>query len=387
MKILDLQKIDQAEAIEAAVAVLRHGGSLIYPTETVYGLGVDATNARAVGRLLAYKARRQGKPLSVAVSDEAMAARYVELNEQARALYGQFLPGPMTIISEVRGARATTEDADQKMSASLAPGVASEFATLGIRIPDYPLVRELARRLGRPITATSANASGKRRPYTVAQILTHLTEKQRQLIDLILDAGELPTRPPSTVVDTTLSTPLVMRSGALVNSPLLGPRSIKAPLTLLSRSADETKALAGKLVLKHWSSLSKRPLVIALDGALGVGKTVFAQGVARFLRLPEHLTSPTYTYVEEYSFHREGESGRLIHADVWKVDSPELFDRLQFASYLTPRTVFIIEWFSQVKEWLMPVLQKSRAKTLVVNIGEDDDPILASTRHLEVHEL
>jgi len=147
MKIVKKSK----KVINEAVKVLQKGGLVVFPTETLYGIGADATNPKAIKKLNNYKKRPFGKPYSIAVSDQKMAEEYVELNQTARNLYRQFLPGPVTIVSSGKH--------------KVAPGVESETGTLGIRIPDYPLVTEIVKNLGKPITATSANAT------TAARIL------------------------------------------------------------------------------------------------------------------------------------------------------------------------------------------------------------------------
>ncbi len=99
MKIINIQKTNKSKIIDHAVEVLKSGGILIYPTETAYGAGVDATNQKAVDRILAYKARMSGKPLSIAVCDEKMAKEYISINNTAKSIYENFLPGPITVIS------------------------------------------------------------------------------------------------------------------------------------------------------------------------------------------------------------------------------------------------------------------------------------------------
>lgn len=343
------------EAIREAVAVLRAGGLVIFPTETTYGAGVDACNPQAVQKLLRYKSRREGKPLSIAVTNKEMAAQYVELNPQAEVLYQQFLPGPVTVVSYDRDV--------------VAPGVASEFGTVGVRIPDYPLVIEIVRQLGRPITATSANGSGQKRPYTIEDVLSQLSGKQHALIDLILDAGQLPTRPPSTVIDTTLSTPVTLREGSIT----VAGEQDGGPTTLVSRSEQETKKIAGQLLLKHWDSLQHGPIVIALDGPLGVGKTVFTKGAAQFLHITQQVTSPTYTYIEEYDFTRHQTTGRLYHLDMWKVDSSAEFARLSFEKLLQPNTVIVVEWWQQVAAFVEPLLAYCAHVLIHSQLQDDSD--------------
>ncbi len=340
MKVLTTAQHSPAEIIAAATAILQSGGLVLYPTETVYGVGVDATNPEAVEKLLAYKSRREGKPLSIAVSNQEMATEYVELNEQAQTLYTQFLPGPVTIVSFAKN--------------KVAPGVASEFNTLGVRIPDYPLITELVRSLGKPITATSANASGKKRPYTIADVLDRLSNNQKQLIDLIIDAGTLPPNPPSTVIDTTLSTPLTMRQGAVSIATAGQPGTT---ITYHSNSDQETKDLAGRLLLKHYGSMKKTGLVIGLDGELGAGKTVFTKGIGNFLRITETINSPTYSYYQEYPYQREQQTGTLFHADVWKIDTQAEFKLLDMQSLIQPGSVLVVEWWSQVSAYFQPAIQ------------------------------
>ena len=379
MEILDVQKTGTAQLTEQLAAVvaevvrvLRAGGLIIFPTETTYGAGVDATNQAAVDKLLAYKTRREGKPLSIAVTDLAMAQQFVEVNESAQKIYDQFLPGPVTVVSKSLGKVAT--------------GVASEFGTLGVRIPDYPLVIEIVKKLGHPLTATSANASGKKRPYSIPDLLNTLSEKQKSLIDLVLDAGTLPPNPPSVVIDTTLSTPVTMRAGILedairqstvdVGNQALGNRAectvydTFAQTTLISSSEAETKSIAGRLLLKHWNDVKETGLVIGLNGPLGAGKTIFVKGLAEFLQIKEPVVSPTYTYMQEYHFVRHGVKGKLFHLDLWKIDSAEELARLELKELFQPNTVVAIEWWGQVKSWLPQLL---RLKNLIeVNIIDDD---------------
>ena len=106
------------ESAEIAVKILRNGGLVVYPTETLYGIGADATNQKAVDKLTKYKNRPFGKPYSIAVVNKEMAEKYVDLNNTAKDFYKRFLPGPLTVISKGKHV--------------LAKGVESEEGTLGI---------------------------------------------------------------------------------------------------------------------------------------------------------------------------------------------------------------------------------------------------------------
>ncbi len=166
MQRLKLEKNNSAKLIEQAVTVLKNGGLMIYPTETCYGIGADATNQAAIKKLLDYKTKRNDKPISVAVSDKKMAAKYVHINKTADNIYDNFLPGPITVVS--------------KSKHVLAQGVESSMGTQGIRIPDHAFILELLKVYKKPITATSANASYKKTPYTIADVLNNISEKQKK---------------------------------------------------------------------------------------------------------------------------------------------------------------------------------------------------------------
>ena len=173
---LNLKQASQSDIdaiLKEASSVIAAGGLVIYPTETTYGIGADPNNSHAIDKLLAYKSRREGKPLSVAVSDQNMAKRYVNINQQAQNFYQRFLPGAYTVISQLKN----DSPIDQR--------VASEFKTLGIRIPNYPLVLNWLKKMDQGITATSANVSDQKRPYNIDEILEKLPSKQKNLIGSI----------------------------------------------------------------------------------------------------------------------------------------------------------------------------------------------------------
>lgn len=327
MKILKLNS-NREGIIEAVSDCLKNDGLVIYPTETVYGIGASATSSKAIDKLLQYKGRREGKPLSIAVTDQKMAEKYVEINEQALKFYKNFLPGPFTVISKSKN------QVDSRIN--------SEFGTLGIRIPDYSLITDIIKNFGQAITSTSANASGKKRPYKIQDVFDGLSEKQKSLIDLVIDAGELPKNEPSIVVDTTLSTPIALR-GSLQNNE---------GEILWSDNENETIELAGRLLLNHLNDVQKNGLVIALNGQLGMGKTIFAKGVAKFLGIKETISSPTYSYINEYSYKRLSTEGVFYHVDAWKIDSQEEINFLKIDELIKKNNIVVIEWFEQISQWL-----------------------------------
>jgi L-threonylcarbamoyladenylate synthase len=345
MKVIKLTKANFGEVVKQACDVLAKGGLVVYPTETCYGLGADATNANAVAKLLKYKRRREGKPLSVLVAGKSEAQQYVDLNKSAGNLYKRFLPGPVTVVSYMRKGK-------------LADGVASELGTVGIRISSHPVAQALAKSYGKPITATSANASWKKKPYSVEDILSPLSEVQKNKLDLVIDARELPQNETSTVVDTTLVGDMVLRAGSIQ----VGSEKI------VSHSPEETRAIAMRLALKHWNEMRKTGLVLALSGELGAGKTIFAQGIGEFLGVESKVVSPSYTLVHEYQFEKNGVKGMFFHLDPWRLGSVEELLSVGLEKMFVPNTIVVIEWASKYLDKLREVSKVSGVRLVEVGI-------------------
>ncbi len=315
-------KIDDNSA-KIAVSILRNGGLVVYPTETLYGIGADATNPDAVHKLIKYKDRPFGKPFSIAVENKKMAETYVRLNQTAKDLYKKFLPGPLTIISQ--GMHKT------------APGVESETGTLGIRIPDCKLVTDIVKGLGKPVTATSANASYKKRPYKISDILENISSQQKDLIDLIIDAGELPRNEPSSVIDTTLDEPVVLRQGEI---------KLSDNEKVVSRSEEDTQNIAKEIWQKYQIHQGRRAIIFALQGEMGAGKTIFTKGLARSMGILELVTSPTFALENEYKTGKE----KLYHFDAWRLENSTELRNLGFEKLIKNNSVISIEWAERVSD-------------------------------------
>jgi len=341
MKIVDLSARALKTAVSFAYEIFKQGGLVVYPTETCYGVGVDATNRQAVDRLLAYKGERGVKPIAAAVCDQSMAKKYVSLNQSALHLYRTFLPGPLTVVSESLG--------------KLAPQLEAGAGTLGIRIPDHPLALEIIRRFGKPITATSANTSGKKPPYSLSDLRKYTSKKRLAFIDLFLDAGRLPVRPPSTVVDTTLNEPTVLRQGEIYIPQTMGT-------TVVSHSEKETQEIAGRILERYSSSLSLKPLIFALQGELGSGKTQFVKGLAKGLGILTMVSSPTFVIIREYPYQFKKVSGLLYHVDTWRLGSGKELVDLGLLEMLRPGNIVAIEWLQKVK----PILERLKEKAVIV---------------------
>ena len=319
MKVISLKSTPKSKIISQAVSVLQAGGLVIYPTETVYGIGADSTNPEAVKKLSEYKSRPFGKPYSVAVSDQKMAVDYVVLNETAKKLYRQFLPGPLTVIS--KGKHLT------------AAGVESETGSLGIRISSHPLAKQIVKSLDRPVTATSANEAYKKKPYQISDILNNISDKKKKLIDLIVDAGRLPKREPSTVIDTTMDDLVALRIGKI---------KLTKENKILSRSAENTQNFGKEMWQKYERFTGKRAIIFALEGPLGAGKTEFTKGLARAMGIKKEITSPTFTLMNNYQ--------SLSHIDAWRIESNNELENLGITRMISDKSVIAIEWADRVAD-------------------------------------
>ncbi len=338
---------------EKIINCLENGGLVIFPCETVYGVAVDALNPEAVKKLNEYKQRPFGKPYAIMVSDQKMAEGYVEINKTADNLYKRFLPGPLTVISKGKG--------------EVAVGIESEKGTLGVRVPDYKDLLTLIEKFGHPIVATSANASYQKRPYKILDILENISDKQKNLIDLVIDVGELPHNEPSTVIDTTLDDPAVLRQGEI---------KLKDKVEILSRSEENTQNIGKELWQKYQEFAGKRAIIFALEGQMGAGKTQFVKGLAKAMNISEQVVSPTYDL--ESLYHSEKEKVNLVHIDTWRMNDPKEFEELGINSLITDRSVLAVEWADKVVETIRSYKDDAIIVWVKIDYGKDENDRLVS---------
>jgi L-threonylcarbamoyladenylate synthase len=196
-------KAEAEGSLAEAVAVLKGGGLIAYPSDTVYGLGAAASNERAVERAFAVKGRLSEKALSLLLADvEDMGPLCAEVPPSAQLLAERFWPGPLTLVL--------------RRSASFSSAALGSGESVALRVPDHFFLRQLIRALGEPITGTSANRSGRPSCRTAREV-------QRQLggvVDLIIDGGPSRAGQESTVVDITTQPPTIVRQGALIRAEI-----------------------------------------------------------------------------------------------------------------------------------------------------------------------
>lgn len=198
--------IEDSSAFEQALEILKNKGTLIYPTETCYGLGCDSEDESAVERIFKIKVREPGKPVLVIANDMSVFLKYVEWNETIDQLARTYWPGPLTIVAPLK--YDTRE--------GLATGVVGSDHMIAFRVTSHPFVAKLASTLGRPIVSTSANISSYANPYDIDYIV-NMFEGREHAPDLIIDAGNLPHHSPSTIVKVEVDgTKTILRQGEII---------------------------------------------------------------------------------------------------------------------------------------------------------------------------
>lgn len=187
---------DHPEAIDRAVSVLRQGGLVAFPTDTVYGVGAHAFDPQAVAQLYEVKKRSRSKAIPLLLADVASLPLVAEpIPPLAERLAKRFWPGPLTLVLPRR---------------TVVPDMITAGGhSVAVRVPDHPVARALIAALGAPLATTSANRSGEPSPATAGEVMAQLGGR----IDLILDGGACPGGVSSTVLDVTASPPVVLRPG------------------------------------------------------------------------------------------------------------------------------------------------------------------------------
>jgi L-threonylcarbamoyladenylate synthase len=188
----------EAERIDEAVTLLKKGGVIAFPTETFYGLGADARDEAAIDKIFGIKGRDFKNPILVVIGDrDHLDAFAADIPENAQKLMDRFWPGPLTIVF-----RAAT---------SVSPKLTAGSGKIGIRLTSHPIAMEISKRLGGPVTATSANLSAAPECSSAEQVLAQLEGR----IDGLVDGGQTPGGKGSTIVDATVSPVKVLREGVI----------------------------------------------------------------------------------------------------------------------------------------------------------------------------
>lgn len=251
---LDSASPDAATLADAA-SILRAGGLVAFPTETVYGLGANALDATAVERIFAAKGRPAHDPLIVhVVGLDWLPAIAAEVPPLARRLAAQFWPGPLTLVLHC--------------TAQVPDGVTAGGETVAVRAPNHPIAQALLHASGVPIAAPSANRFGHTSPTTAQHVLDDLGGR----IEMILDGGATPIGVESTVLDVTQTPPVVLRHGGV---PIEALRAAVGAVAERAGDAQQTVLVSPGLLDRHYAPHTPLRLFRG-EGALG---SLLAQGV------------------------------------------------------------------------------------------------------------
>jgi L-threonylcarbamoyladenylate synthase len=193
----------EEEIISRAAEILVHGGIIAYPTETFYGLGVDATNEKAIQKIFTVKGRNFKNPISLIIGHPDEIYHLVtNIPPAAQKLMAEFWPGALTIIFS----------ASKKVSPLLTAGTGK----IGLRVSSHPIALKIAQAIHRPLTATSANLSGAPECSLASAVVEQMGDK----INAIVDGGKTPGGQTSTIIDVTSVPPVILRAGAISKETL-----------------------------------------------------------------------------------------------------------------------------------------------------------------------
>ena len=261
----DLQNSKADDVLGRAVQLLRAGGLVALPTETVYGLGANALDAAAVRRIFEAKQRPAWDPIIVHIADVAMLEGLVEeVPEAARRLIETFWPGPLTLLLP--------------RTAAVPDAVTAGRALVGVRMPVHPVALELIRRAGVPVAAPSANLFGHISPTTAAHVLADLDGR----IDAVVDAGATGLGVESTVLDPCQSPMVIYRPGAVTAAQVQAVAGAVEVFRGGGELADQPKAALPSpgVGLRHYAPRARLVLVEAPLAELGARLADAAQGLA-----------------------------------------------------------------------------------------------------------
>jgi len=245
-----ITKTATPDTIAEAARIIQAGGLVAFPTETVYGLGANATNGEAVSKIFAAKDRPEFNPLIIHVGTAADAEIFVQFNDRARKVAEAFWPGPLSLILP----------RTDNCPVSLLAGAGLD--TLAVRLPEHPMAQVLIKAAGVPIAAPSANRSGEVSPTTALHVSTSLGDA----VDFIIDGGPCAVGVESTVLDLSRRNPVILRPGAISAEDL---ESLLGPL--IANDGQGAAPRSPGQLLQHYATripLRMKANDVALDEAL-----------------------------------------------------------------------------------------------------------------------
>jgi L-threonylcarbamoyladenylate synthase len=270
-----------AENIARAADLLRHGGLVAFPTETVYGLGADARNADAVAKIFAAKGRPQDHPVIVHLAGTDQLEQWAaEVPESARALAEKFWPGPLTMVL--------------KRAARVNDAITGGQDTIGLRIPAHPVAQQLLRAFGYGIAAPSANRFGRISPTTAAHVREEFAGKadrgRAEVVGIILDGGPSAFGIESTILDLSRGRPVLLRPGGISAAEISAVLGVEIEAAAQSGAANQPRAPG--MLESHYAPSTPLSLIkndslqgeISQAGPAGIAVLAFGKAPPGFAR-------------------------------------------------------------------------------------------------------
>ena len=282
------------EGIARAAEILRNGGTVAFPTETVYGLGANALDSRAVANIFTAKARPNWDPIIVHVSDRAMLDQVATVPPQAERLIAAFWPGPLTLLLP--------------RTPQVPDNVTAGRPLVGVRMPAHPIALALIEATGLSLAAPSANRFGRISPTTAAHVLEDLDQR----IDAVLDGGPTTVGVESTVLDATQSPLILYRPGAITTAmlePVIGPVTLYQPPS----SAAEPESLPSPGIgIRHYAPRA-RLILVTTESELNNHLThLLAEKEKIGVMLPQNWTIH-HRHVEIFHWNSFDDNAALAH--------------------------------------------------------------------------
>lgn len=307
------------EAIARAAALLRDGRLVAFPTETVYGLGGDATNDAAVAAIFAAKGRPQFNPLIVHVPNSAKAEAIAVFDERAREAARHFWPGPLTLVLR------------RPKGCSVSLLASAGLDTVAVRVPAHPVAQALLHATGRPLAAPSANRSGRVSPTEAAHVAVDLGEK----VALILDGGSCAIGLESTVLDLSGTAPMLLRPGGVTLEALtkmLGPIAAGESQSDAPRSPGQLASHYAPRLPLRMKAIEARPgealLAFGSNPPPGFAETLnlsasgdLTEAAANFFAMLRRLDRPEFVGIAVMPIPDEG-LGRAINDRLQRAAAP-----------------------------------------------------------------
>ena len=302
-----------SDKLYESAQIIKNGGLVVFPTETVYGLGADATNENAVRKIFEAKGRPQDNPLIIHIADPKDAVKYAFVSDVYYELAKEFMPGPLTVIMPKRDC--------------IPYSVTGGLETVAVRCPSHPVAHALIKECGVPIAAPSANLSGKPSPTSAKYVLEDMNGR----VDMIIDGGECEIGLESTIVSIDGDALTLLRPGAITYDALCCVcKDVKIAPAVLNKLAENEKPLSPGMKYRHYAPSAD---FVLLDGS--------AEDVISFMITEQKNDGcAVLCYEEELPLLNSSLSISIGKKDDLKAQAKNLFTALREADKLGSKKIY-----------------------------------------------